>query len=293
MRLLPKFTLIFLVVYGAGLVLAAYFAKGFLNETAHETVLQQARLMMAAATATRTYTNEQIKPLLEQTPAASLAFIPQTVPAYSAQTNFGYLRKQYPDYTYREPALNPTNPKDRALDWEADVILGFRNFADRKESSSVRDTPDGRMLYLARPIIAPRPCLSCHSTPDQAPATQLAAYGPNNGFGWKENEVVAAQIVQVPMRIPEQIAAQAFGKLMLYLGLVGAVTLVVLNVALNAFVVRPVSELAAAADRISKGDLESKDLKAGGKDEIADLAASFNRMKVSMTKALRMLEGGE
>ena len=38
----------------------------------------------------------------------------------------------------------------------------------------------------------------------------IAAYGSNNGFGWKAGDVIAAQIVQVPMRVPEVIAAKAF-----------------------------------------------------------------------------------
>ena len=37
------------------------------------------------------------------------------------------VRADHPDYTYKEAALNPTNPADRALDWEADFINNFRN----------------------------------------------------------------------------------------------------------------------------------------------------------------------
>jgi protein-histidine pros-kinase len=77
---------------------------------------------------------------------------------------------------------------------------------------------------------------------------------------------------------------------MTYLGLVGLTTLVILNLALNAFVVRPVARLSTLADRISKGDLENTDLPVKGKDEISDLASSFNRMKLSLVKALRLLE---
>jgi HAMP domain-containing protein len=291
MRLLPKFTLIFLLVYGSGLALAAYFASQFLTENAHDQVLGQARLMMESATATRTYTNEQVKPVIQQAAISSMTFIPQTIPSYSAVTNFGYLRKKYPDYTYREASMNPTNPRDRALDWEGDIILTFRNYNERTEATSVRDTPDGKMLWLAKPIRAPEACLDCHSTPDRAPSALIATYGSSNGFGWKAGDVIAAQIVQVPMRVPEEIAAKAFRTLMTYLGLVGLATLIMLNVALQAFVVRPVTRLAMLADRISKGDLENTELPLKGSDEIAELASSFNRMKLSLAKALRMLEG--
>ena len=33
-------------------------------------------------------------------------------------------------------------------------------------------------------------CLSCHSTADNAPATLVALYGSQNGFGWKLGDVV-------------------------------------------------------------------------------------------------------
>ena len=291
MRLLPKFTLIFLLVYGSGLALAAYFAQQFLTENAHEQVLAQARFMMEAATATRKYTNEQVKPVIQQSGMSSMTFIPQTVPSYSAITNIGYLRKSYPDYTYREPSMNPTNPRDRAVEWESDIILNFRNYSDKKEATNIRDTAEGKMLWLAKPIRAPENCLECHSTPDRAPASLIATYGNSNGFGWKADDVIAAQIVQVPMRVPEEIASKAFRSLMSYLGLVGLATLIMLNVALNAFVVRPVGRLSRLADRISKGDLETTELPLKGSDEIAELASSFNRMKVSLAKALKMLEG--
>ena len=48
--------------------------------------------------------------------------------------------------------------------------------------------------------------------------------------------------------------------------------------------------LAAAADRISRGDLNVPELPATGKDEVSELTASFNRMYVSLVKALRMLD---
>ena len=35
-------------------------------------------------------------------------------------------------------------------------------------------------------------------------------YGPANGFGWKLNEVVGAQVVSVPMALPAQNAQRAF-----------------------------------------------------------------------------------
>ncbi len=55
MKLLAKFNLIFLVVFGTGLALAAWLAYGFLQRMAREDVIRQARLMMETASASRNY----------------------------------------------------------------------------------------------------------------------------------------------------------------------------------------------------------------------------------------------
>src|SRR5258708_16953889 len=97
-------------------------------------------------------------------------FLPQTVPAFAATEMMNQLRKKYPDYAYKEAALNPTNPRDRAVAWEADVVTQFRNEAGRLAPAGTRVTPQGVSLYLARPapIKAP-PCRSRHTAPATAP----------------------------------------------------------------------------------------------------------------------------
>jgi protein-histidine pros-kinase len=153
-----------------------------------------------------------------------------------------------------------------------------------------RDTPDGRSLYLARPIRAPQPCLECHSVPANAPRAMIKLYGTANGFGWKPDEIVGAQIVSVPMSVPFEIADSAFKKLVVYLGGIGIGTLVVLDLALVMIVIRPVRRVSRMADEISKGNLEVAAMPVSGRDEIAALSGSFNRMYLSLKKAIQMLE---
>jgi HAMP domain-containing protein len=292
MKLLAKFNLAFLAVFGCGLLAAGYLSNRFLQQDARDQVLRQAALMMETAQASRAYTNQQLKPLLEPEQRAKNVFIPQTVPAFAATETFNYLRKRYPSYTYKEATLNPTNLRDRAVDWETDVINIFRNHQERKDVDGTRETPDGPSVYFARPIRAPQACLECHSVPAKAPRAMLKIYGTANGFGWKADEVVGAQIVSVPMSLPIGIADRAFKTLMIYLGLVGLGTLIVLDLALISIVVRPVTRLSRMADEISKGNLEVPELPVHGKDEVAGLAGSFNRMYVSLKKAIHLLENG-
>lgn len=290
MKLLAKFNLVFVLVFGTGVALAGFIAYQFLQKNAKDQVLQEAKLMMETTLSTRNYTTAQIKPLLKFVQMHDAQFVPQTVPAYAATENFNYLRQKYPAYNYKEATLNPTNLRDRAVDWEADVINIFRNHPDRKEVTGERETPDGPALYLARPISAGKACLECHSTPDRAPQAMLAAYGSANGFGWKEGEIIGAQIVSVPTSLPLDMANQGFKSLMFSLAFVAIATLIVLDIALVGIVIRPVARLSHMADEISKGNIEIEELPAKGKDEIATLAGSFNRMYVSLRKAIKMLE---
>jgi HAMP domain-containing protein len=289
MRLLLKFNLILILVFGLSVAIAGYLSHQFLERSARTQVLEQARLMMGAAGGMRTYTSEQVGPLLSAHPDRANGFVPQVVPAYSATEVFNYLRATYPDYSYKEASLNPTNVRDHAADWEADVIQIFRDHPQKQEFSAERETPAGRVLFLAKPLFVDMSCLQCHSTPDKAPPAMIKLYGADHGFGWKVGDAIAVQLVSVPMAIPLKIADQAFKSLMLSLGGIVLLTLIVLDLVVTLVVIRPVSRLSNMADRISTGDLDVPEITVTGSDEIADLARSFNRMYLSLVKAIRML----
>jgi HAMP domain-containing protein len=290
MKLLTKFNIVLIVFFGAGGLLIAQLAKNFLLNNARDQVVQQAELMMAGAKATRDYTNDQIKPLLLKNPDHEINFLPQTVPAFSAITIFSALRKNYSDYSYREATLNPTNLADRAEDWEADLIRYFEDHPNDKQLVNERDTPTGRQLYLAKPMRAGASCLECHSEPSVAPAAMIRKYGSNNGFGWQLNQVIAAQIVSVPMTVPNGIAEKAYHNLVIFLIGTFILTILALDGALYLLVIRPLHAVSVAADRVSRGETDVEPPQANGNDEIADVTASFNRMRVSLVKALKMLE---
>jgi protein-histidine pros-kinase len=143
---------------------------------------------------------------------------------------------------------------------------------------------------MARPLqIKDAACLYCHSTVDAAPKTMIELYGPANGFGWKLNEVVGAQIVSVPMTLPIKRANDTFKVFMISLTGVFAFIFVALNLMLHAIVIRPVTRLSRIADEVSLGNLDAPEFTSKGKDEIATLAGSFNRMRTSLVQAMKML----
>ena len=146
-------------------------------------------------------------------------FHPQSVPAFAATQIFGYLREKFPDYFYKEATLNPTNPRNRATDWEADLVNQFRAGSLQTEFIGIRETPTGPSLFLARAIkVNNVSCLECHSTPDKAPPEMVKLYGSANGFSWKLDDIIGAQIVSVPMSFPVAMAEGAFRTLVAWLG---------------------------------------------------------------------------
>jgi HAMP domain-containing protein len=290
MKLLTKFNLILLVLFGVGGLIISQVTYTFLVNNARSEVLHEAELMMASAKSVRDYTSSDLAPLLERNPLHRTRFLAETVPAFGALSTFNRLRVKYPDYTYREATLNPTNPEHRATDWEADVIGYLRDHPDLKQVTGERETPMGAAMYLATPMVATPPCMECHSRPAVAPAAMIATYGSNNGFGWKPGSIVAAQIVSVPMSVPVQNAKRAFHLILLYLVITLIVTIIVLDAAVYSIVIRPLKLVSDAGDRVSKGEMNLPPLPVKGRDEIATVTASFNRMQVSLAKALKMLE---
>ena len=237
MGLRLKFNLVLLFVFVLGLGVSGYVSYDLLHKTAREDVLRNAGVMLEAALSMRTYTVSQVRDKLAQKEGE---FLPQSVPAFAATEIMNELRKKYPDYSYKEAALNPTNPRDRAVEWEADIVNEFRNNPTHGEISGTRMTPTGTSLFLARPLqIKDAACLACHTTAEIAPASMVKLYGTNNGFGWKLNEVIGAQVVSVPMSVPIQNANRAFYTFMASLTGVFVVLFIILNLMLSFMVVRP------------------------------------------------------
>lgn len=288
MGLRMKFNLVLSVVFIIGLGLAGLIFYQMLQKNARAEVLNNAGLMLASALAVRDYTITEIRPLLSD--KLDIEFLPQTVPAYGATRNIEKLRAKYPEYSYKEATLNPTNPSNRAADWEADIIRWFKDHPEKKEFIGERQSATGRSLYISRPItIKKESCLGCHSSANLAPRTLIAKYGNVNGFGWKMNETVGVQIVSVPMDVPLARAREALIAFMASLVGVFSVIGIFLNFLLHSIVIKPVRAMALVANHISMGK-QAPEFNIKGKNEITSLARSFNRMRRSLHNAMKMLD---
>lgn len=288
MRIRTRFNIALVGVFALGFGLSVLVTYRVLLQNAKEEVLRNAGLMMETALAVRGYTIDEIKPHLD--PQLEKTFLPQTVPAYAAVETFGRLQKKYPDFSYREATLNPTNPRDRSNEWETGIINGFRA-NNGSEAIGERQLASGPSLYIARPIKITNPaCLACHSTPAAAPASLLAKYGDTNGFGWQHNEIIGAQIISIPTGLAERNAMNAFWSFTAVLGSLFVLLFIVINIMLSSMVVTPIRRIADLSDEISKGNLDLPEFKETGAEEIRHLQTAFNRMRRSIEKAIKVVQ---
>jgi HAMP domain-containing protein len=294
LRLSKKFNLILLFVFLGAVLLSGVIFSSILTQRAEYQVTTRANLLMQTMLSVRQYTLEEITPELTARLETETEFLPQTVPGYSARGVVDRLRNspEYKDFFYKEATLNPTNLRDKADEFESGIINQFRSNAARRELTGYRTSSVGDLFYIARPIaISQESCLRCHSTPQAAPKSLLTTYGSDNGFGWKLNEIVGAQMISVPTA---GLVESARRDALLFVGLMAvafAIVLLIVNFLLKRVVINPLNRISTAANEVSMGNMAAE-FPAEGKDEIGKLAAAFNRMKTSLMMAMEMLKQG-
>lgn len=291
LQLGQKFTLLLALVFLGGVLTSSLALSSVLNRGTQAQLTTKALMLMETMNSIRTYTNDHVRP--EISDRLEVEFLPESIPAYSAREVFETFRLNptYADFFYKEATLNPTNLRDKADEFEAQLVEKFRQSpGSTSEVSGFRNTPGGDLFYIARPIqITQQSCLECHSTPQAAPASMLERYGTNNGFGWQLDEIVGAQVISVPAGKVLQSARQS---LVLILGIfiiAFAIATVLVNLWLKRYVVRPLNRMARVAEAVSMGDTEAE-FTQDSQDEVGKLAEAFNRMRVSLQMAMRRLE---
>ncbi|MFZ4807275.1 MAG: c-type heme family protein [Hyphomicrobiaceae bacterium] len=289
MGLRLKFNLLLAACFLVGLAASSIVLSIVSRENAREQLHAQIAVLRAQALAVRSYTSDEIRPLLND--MSEVQFLPQTVPSFSAHTVFANFRQRFPHFYYKEATLNPTNPSDLALPWERELIEKLRANPSLQELVQIRQTDAGSQYTVAYPLtIRSESCLVCHSTPAKAPPSMVALYGDKNGFGWKMNETIGAQIISAPLSVAE---TQFWDNLKLLIGAMTGIFLLIMaliNVLLGWMVITPVRRMAEISERVSMGDVSQPEYIHNGTDEIATLSQSFNRMRRSLDNAMKMLE---
>ncbi len=300
LSLSTRFTLILSGVFLVGIALGGFAYWRTLQQRAQEEIASQGLLLIETMNAVRGYTTKNVRPLLADQLAASPEFISETVPAFSARTVFENFRSQvdFSTYLYKEAATNPTNPADAADSFEADLLTQFSSGAREGEVSGFRELNGERLFYIARPLtIGSDSCLECHSKPEQAPASLIATYGEDGGFGWELGQVIAVQIIYVPAGEVFDAAFRNFTLVMSVFVVTFALVILLINSLLKRYVIQPVYVLSGLADKISADEnfsteLESPELHSITErpDELGSLAQVFKKMAADVYERTGMLK---
>ncbi len=282
-------TLLLLLVFLGGIVLTAIALNIILLTNAEKHITSEATGILRTITSVREYNSAQVMPELSE--RFETEYLPQTIPTYAVREVFETLRQDqdYANYFYKDATLNPTNPKDQANDFETDIVQRFRQEKDLQQLTGYLDTLNGKKYFIARPFaVTKTSCLKCHSTPEVAPKSIIEYYGATNGFGWKLNQIVAAQMIYVPASQVFQEARQSWITVM---GIVLAVftgAIFLVNRWLKRYVVQPLNRMTQVAQAVSQGEMEAE-FEQTNQDEIGSLAEAFRLMKTSLAIALDRL----
>lgn len=295
-----KFTLILSAVFLLGIVASWAALSRVIAQRAESEVTARGLILIETMNSVRHYTSTQINPLLQEDLAVADHFIGESVPAYSAREVFETLRSnpEYASYLYKEATDNPTNPRDLADPFEATLLARFQSDSSLKEQSGFTEREGQSLYYSARPlVVGAESCLACHGDPANAPASLIATYGAESGFGWQVGQPIAAQIIYVP-------ASDVIGSAQLWLNVVMVVVIVlfavimlVLRYLLARLVVRPVETIAAIAQGVSAGnwtpssaEVASLERMSERGDELGYTARVFEKMAKEVAERERQLK---
>ena len=113
MGLRLRFNLILTAVFALGLLVSGAVSYNLLQQNAREEVIHTANLMIQAARAFRSYTVNEIKPLLAR--QLDETFLPQTVPAYAGPRRSARCpTSTATSSTRRRPSIRPTRAIGRS-----------------------------------------------------------------------------------------------------------------------------------------------------------------------------------
>ncbi|MEH2089672.1 Tll0287-like domain-containing protein [Nostoc sp.] len=286
-----KFNLLLILVFIISILGSGVALSSVLQGRAQNEVNSQAQILIQMVNAVRDYTQNRIVPLLEPRLDTNPTFMPEVVPTFSSTEVFENFRKkpEFKNFFHKDATLNPTNLADKADNFETQLVERFRNEPNTLEITGFRKLPEGEVFYIAQPLkITQAKCLRCHSTPDQAPKSQLVNYGSENGFGWQLNQIVSAQIISVPSQDIFANAKQTWILIMVLLIAIFAIVVFLINFLITKYVIQRIRRIEKIAQKVSIGDM-SADFEESSHDEIGGLAEAFNRMKSSLKIALEML----
>jgi hypothetical protein len=177
LKLATKFTLLLSLLFLGTILISGVALSSALEQRAGDEVNYRGQVLMQMMDSVRDYTHNRVSPLLSSALEKQPQFTPEIVPSFSAREVFENLRrnKEYANFIYKEATLNPTNLRDKTDEFETNLVERFSKDSSLESLSGFRTLFEEKLFYSSRPLaIKQQSCLRCHSTPEQAPKSQVA-----------------------------------------------------------------------------------------------------------------------
>ena len=287
MSIRKRIVVMLAIVYVFSLALVIAGGSYFLKQDVVREAQQKTELFAAVMSNSARYLHNVIRPKAEVLVSEDAYFPEGSVGVLMLTEVARYIQEQYPEYIFRFASPNPLNPDSLSNAFEDGIINAFEEGEyERWNGFAVRD---GVKFYaVAKPLIASSGCIHCHDTPDEAHPNQVEAYGTRSGYGYFEGDVVGARFIYVPV---DAIQQEAMKRIAIFSAAFSVFFLLVMF-AVDRFivssVVKPIEHIVEVSEEISRGKLDSE-FNVKTNDEIKLLADAFDRMKVSLAKAMDIL----
>jgi PAS domain S-box-containing protein len=263
-----------------------------IREQTQTRMARKAELALEFDLAIRRYVGDKIRPLIKQR-AHKDEFIPEAMStSYVARSVFEDVRKTFPEYIIKFSSDNPRNPANAAGPEEVTILQYFRDHpAATKWTGRVR--MDGEDYFVhSIPRRLELSCLRCHGRPEDAPASLVARYGPKAGFNRSEGDVIALDMVGIPVDNVEAAIAAESKKQLAILGVGVAILAGVFVFVFRRYIGKPLATIAAHFQKAAAQPDEAPitPIEVTGHDEIGVLSRSFNSLATRLGSLHNSLE---
>jgi len=275
------------IVYLVSLALVVAGGGYFLERDVVREAQQKTDLFATVMSNSARYLHNVIRPRAEELLPEEAYFPEGGVGVLMLTEVARYIQEEYPEYIFRFASPNPLNQDNLSDEFEDKIINDFdAGEYNEWKGFAVRD---GVKFYaIAKPLIAGSDCISCHDTPDVAHPSQVEQYGTRAGYGYLEGDVVGARFIYVPTAVMQQEAYKRIAYFSAAFSIFFLLVLFAVDRFIVSSVVKPIEHIVAVAEDISRGKLDVE-FNVKTNDEIKLLANAFDRMKVSLAKAMDIL----
>ena len=265
-------------------VFLLYQTYSLTNRRVKDLVEQQASMALKFDLAIRKYVDQKIRPLMYELVGED-EFIPETMStSYVARSIFDIVRDEFPGFILKFSSDNPRNPANQAGSEELRVIE-YLNNNPGINSWEGEISIDGKK-YMAK-FSARRmkeSCLRCHGDPKDAPASLLKRYGSTAGFHQPIGKIIGSDTIAIPIKkISEQLWSESIPTFLVS-GLSLIFFFLAIFLTIRFLITNRLTMISKhfvnASEQEGYSNINPIEIK--GKDEIFDLAFSFNTLSAKL-----------